>query len=136
LFALARRVSAMRHRLHRQSAEADCDIALVLGPSRQRATLLRDRPSRSRPRLTRRAPPAAGGRMKPQDHIPAQQAMATLRLPSLRHARSLMDVFCAREAITGKAVRLEPADPVLVEEAENLKVMFTTFTRLQERAKS
>ena len=84
--------------------------------------------------------------MKPHEHIPVQQAMATLLLPGLRHARSLMDVsirvleyfeqHAAREAITGKAVRLEPADPVLIEEAENLKVMFTTFTRLQERAKS
>jgi hypothetical protein len=84
--------------------------------------------------------------MNPRDHIPVQQAMASLLLPGMRHARGLMDIsirvleyleqHAAREAITGKGVRLAPADPVLIEEAENLKVMFTTFTRLQERAKS
>jgi hypothetical protein len=84
--------------------------------------------------------------MNPHEHIPVLQATASLLLPGMRHARSLMDVsirvleyfeqHAAREAITGKGVRFEPADPVLIQEAESLKAMFVTFGRLQERAKS
>ena len=72
--------------------------------------------------------------------IPTLPATATMLLPGMRHARSLLDVSIrvleyfekqvAQDAASGTGVTKQLAEPNLVKEAEQVRALLTAFGRL------
>ena len=76
--------------------------------------------------------------------IPTLQAAATMLLPGMRHARSLLDVSIrvldyfekqvTQDATGGAGVTKQLAEPNLVKEAEQVRALLTAFGRLNGKS--
>jgi hypothetical protein len=84
--------------------------------------------------------------MNAQESIPTLQATATVLLPGMKHARSLLEVsirvleyfqhHAATDAASGRPTPLPVVEPSVVRDAEQVKAMLTAFGRLQEKETS
>lgn len=80
--------------------------------------------------------------MNVKDQIPSLQAAATVLLPGLKHARSLLDVsirvleyfetHALKDAHSGTVTALPAPDRKLIEDVANVRRMLSAFGRLHE----